>query len=79
MNSSNFSRRKKSKEAFVSGGVEIEDTHTLQAQAEEESVRMQIILTKSQRAWLRRTAYETDTQMSKVIRSLINEAMLAED
>ena len=74
MNSANFNKRTKSKESFVSSGVEIEDTHKRKT-SEEESVRMQVILTKSQRNWLRRQAFENDSQMSKILRSIVDEAM----
>ena len=74
MNAANFNKRTKSKESFVSSGVEIEDTHK-HKNSEEESVRMQVILTKSQRNWLRRQAFESDSQMSKILRSIVDEAM----
>ena len=75
MNSANFNRKKR-KESFVSGGQEIEDIQKRKPQpSSEETVRMQIILTKSQREWLRRKAYEEETQMTKIIRSVIDEAM----
>ena len=77
MNSANFNKRTKSKESFVSSGVEIEDTHK-RKDSEEESVRMQVILTKSQRNWLRRQAFENDSQMSKILRSIVDEAMRKE-
>ena len=77
MNSANFNKRTKSKESFVSSGVEIEDTHKRKT-SEEESVRMQVILTKSQRNWLRRQAFESDSQMSKILRSIVDEAMRKE-
>ena len=41
----------------------------------EEAVRMQVILTKRQRDWLRLRAYEEETKMSKIVRRLVNEAM----
>ena len=80
MNSANFKRRKKSREDFVSGGVEIEDVHVTPSQAveKESSVRMQIYLTQTQREWLRRKAYEEDSKMSNVLRALIDEAMREE-
>lgn len=80
MNSSNFNRRNKSKESFVTGGIEIEDIHkhSTQATTEDEGVRMQVILTKSQRAWLKRKAYEEDTQMSKILRRLVDGAIREE-
>ena len=74
MNAANFNKRTKSKESFVSSGVEIEDTHK-RKNSEEESVRMQVILTKSQCNWLRRHAFESDSQMSKILRSIVDEAM----
>jgi len=77
MNAANFNKRTKSKESFVSSGVEIEDTHKRKT-SEEESVRMQVILTKSQRNWLRRQAFESDSQMSKILRSIVDEAMRKE-
>ena len=51
MNSANFKRRKKSREDFVSGDVEIEDVHVTPSQTveKEESVKMQIYLTQTQR------------------------------
>ena len=77
MNAANFNKRTKSKESFVSSGVEIEDTHKRKA-SEAESVRMQVILTKDQRDWLRRKAYEEDTQMSKILRSIVEASMRKE-
>lgn len=41
----------------------------------EEAVRMQVILTKRQREWLRLKAYEEETQMTKIVRRVVNEAM----
>lgn len=43
--------------------------------ASEEFVRMQVILTKSQREWLRLKAYEEETLMTRIVRRVINEAM----
>ena len=74
MNAANFNKRTKSKESFVSSGVEIEDTHKRKV-SEEESVKMQVILTKHQRDWLRRQAFESDSKMSKILRSILDEAM----
>lgn len=77
MNSTKFKRPSKQAQDFVSGGVEIEDTHKRAPSAAqaEEVVRMQVILTKAQREWLRRKAFDADTQMSKILRALIDEAM----
>lgn len=77
MNSTKFKRPSKQAQDFVSGGVEIEDTHKRAPSAAqaEEVVRMQVILTKPQREWLRRKAFDADTQMSKILRALIDEAM----
>ena len=41
----------------------------------EEAIRMQVILTKRQREWLRLKAYEEETQMTKIVRRVVNEAM----
>ncbi len=80
MNSSKFKRPSKAKESFVSGGVEIEDIQKRKTDpTSDENVRMQVILTKAQRDWLRRKAYEEDTQMSKIIRSIIEDSMKKEN
>lgn len=42
---------------------------------QEESVTMQVVLTKHQRDWLRRQAFENDSKMSKILRSILDEAM----
>ena len=50
----NFKRPKKSKETFVSGGVNIEDVHITHPKPtieKEASVRMQVYLTQSHREW----------------------------
>ena len=80
MNTANFKRRKKTKDSFVSGGVEIEDVHQQahQDSSNEPSVRMQIYLTHTQREWLRRKAYEEDSKMSNILRTLINQAISIE-
>ncbi len=78
----NFKRPKKSKETFVSGGVNIEDvniTHPKPTIEKEASVRMQVYLTQSHREWLRRKAYEKDSKMSNILRTLIDQAMNEED
>ena len=80
MNSANFKRPGKGKEAFVSGGVDIEDVHVTPKPTteKESSIRMQIYLTQSQREWLRFKAYEEDSKMSNILRALIDQAMIEE-
>ena len=75
LNRSSFARKRTSDD-FVRGGVEIEDVHTRKAvQPEEETVRAQVYLTRTQKEWLRRMAYEQNTQMSKILREVLDEAM----
>ena len=89
MKANNFKRSTKTRNDFVSGGVEIEDTHLqsapkgraeepeASAQIEEKmSARAQIYVTEAQYEWLREKAYEGRTKMTVLIRDLINAAMV---
>lgn len=71
----NYGRKKA--EDFVKGGVEIEDRHrTPRAETDQSAThRMQIYISKEQRRWLREKAFNDETQMTKIIRALIDEAM----
>jgi hypothetical protein len=71
----NFKRKKV--EEFVKGGVEIEDGHHKKKAETDQSTthRMQIYISQEQRRWLREKAFTDETQMTKIIRALIDSAM----
>ncbi len=68
---------RKSTDAFIKRGVEIEDHHRTPRPETDQSAthRMQIYISKEQRRWLREKAFNDETQMTKIIRALIDEAM----
>ena len=43
-----------------------------------EYIRMQVILKKSHRSWLRRKAFEENTKMSKILRSIVESTIQKE-
>ena len=71
----NFTRKKA--EEFVKGGVDIEDGHHKKKVETDQSPthRMQIYISQEQRRWLREKAFTDETQMTKIIRALIDSAM----